>query len=265
MIRRDYHPVSGNAGWALVSQVEHARLSGEMAAAWGSPAFPPLPHRQQMLPAIVHHDDGWAVWERRPGVDPANGWPLNFTEMPLAESLAIWQRSIDTAAGFGPLAGYMVSGHFSALLRHQNAWQRVPAVHADAARAFLVEQDHCRAEWLDQWQRQSPSQTAAAAETALHWLQFFDALSLWLCTARRTEPHELPVPSDGELRLTPEPDDSPDRERIRLDPWPFSQAELRLSLAARVVPIARYSTPDELAEAPNVPVVLNWLLLAATR
>lgn len=261
MIRRDHPCPSGTAGWALISQVEHARLSGEMVAVWGSPACPPLEFPGQMLPAIEHHDDGWAVWEQQPGVDAATGRPLNFTEMPLDESLVIWQRSIDVAASFGPLAGWMVSGHFSALLRHQNAWQNTGSADHILARAFLEEADRQRAQWLGAWQAAGPkTATAEAAERALHWLQFFDALSLWLCTARRDRPHEMPLPAGGTLRLEPEPGEDLCPQSVKLAPWPFSRSELPLQIPARCVVQARYSSSAELAAATEVMVVLDWLL-----
>jgi hypothetical protein len=264
MIRRDDSTSGGRPGWALISQVEHARLSGEMATAWGSSACPKLEYRREMLPAIFQHDDGWAEWERHPGVDPANGRPLNFTEMRLDESLAIWQRSISAAAGSGPLAGYVVSGHFSALLRHQNAWQKMGSAHHDQARSFLDEQDRRRTDWLAQWQSHSPaSRTEAAAEKGLHWLQFFDALSLWLCMARRAEPHAMPIPGGGELRLTPFVSNPAKGERIGLAPWPFSRPELPLGLSGRCVPVGHYRTSAELVDAPSATIMLNWLLMPA--
>jgi hypothetical protein len=36
MIRRNQTDDDGQAAWLLISQIEHARLSGEMAAAWGA-------------------------------------------------------------------------------------------------------------------------------------------------------------------------------------------------------------------------------------
>lgn len=274
MIRRECPTPSGGPGWALISQVEHARLAGEMARFWGSAACPRLERAAGMLSAIYHHDDGWAEWEQRPGVDPASGRPLNFTEMPLDESLAIWQLSIDLVGGYGPpacygygpLAGYVVSGHFSALLRHQNAWQKMGPAHQEQARAFLDEQDRRRADWLARWQQKSPAvHTPEAAENSLHWLQFFDALSLWLCMARRVDPHTMPIPAGGELRLTPLASDPAKGEQIGLTPWPFRKPELRLGLSARGVAAARYETPAELSDAPSATIMLNWLLMPAPR
>jgi hypothetical protein len=284
MIRRDFQAPDGRNFWALVSQVEHARLSAEMARAWGSAECPPLDFADEMLPAIYRHDDGWAEWEQHPGVDPASGRPLNFTEMPLGESLEIWERSIAAAAQFGPLAGYVVSGHFVALLRHQNSWQQMGSPHQGQVSEFLDRQARRRIDWLAQWQRKSPAwRTATAAETSLQWLQFFDALSLWLCISRHVDSSKaidvrkpelvpgrrlesvgwsaMPLPCGGQLRLVPQLSTPQHGEWIGLSPWPFSTASVDLSLSARCVPVQHYHTPAELADVLSTTVMLNWLLV----
>ena len=93
MIRRD----SGN-DWLLISQVEHARLAGDLAAAWGNEQVPALPVADQLVRAVRDHDNGWWRWEQSPEIDPAAGWPRNFTEMPATTAAPIWSASIESAA-----------------------------------------------------------------------------------------------------------------------------------------------------------------------
>ena len=114
MIRRDEPADGAPSHWALISQVEHARLAGRLAEPWVDGPFAPLWPRDELLWAIEHHDDGWRQWEACPGVDSRTGRPRNFTEMPAAEALAIWRHSVDAAAAAFPLAGYVVAGHFCA-------------------------------------------------------------------------------------------------------------------------------------------------------
>lgn len=257
MIRRDFHHAGQPAGWLLISQVEHARLAGELARQWGREPFSPLAGGDEALAAVFCHDDGWALWEREPKVDPATGRPLNFTEMPLDQSLEIWQCSIDVARQQGPLAAWMVSGHFSALLRHANSWQRAGHAADPAARAFLAEQDGDRHEWLTAWQGEGASErTAELAGRALEFLQFFDALSLWFCTAERTEPHSLPVPGGPMLKLVPR---SP--SEIVCEPWPLRCDRMELSAAGRLVPARHYLDADDLAAESGREVELSWELV----
>ena len=81
----------------LISQVDHARLAGDLAAAWGNDRVPGLPLADWLVPAVRDHDEGWRAWEAAPTVT-ADGRPRDFTEMPAAEAAAIWTRSIDCCA-----------------------------------------------------------------------------------------------------------------------------------------------------------------------
>jgi uncharacterized protein DUF3891 len=257
MIRRTQKTADGGQAWMLISQVDHAHLAGELAASWGAGPFPPLVPRDQLLPAIDHHDDGWAEWERCPQVDAEHGRPIDFLEMQLADSLAIWQRSIDAAAAFGPLAAYVVSGHFSALLRRSNAWQPTTTPPAGAT-AFLDQQDRDRAHWLEAWQGADPVRnTPEVAEQGLKFLQFFDALSLWLCMAERHEPRSMATPGGPELTLTPR------TQEVELRPWPWRVPELNVRVAGRAVPVARYESAQALEQAVSQTVVLSWRLMPA--
>ena len=73
--------------------------------------------------AARHHDDGWAAWDQRPGVDE-QGVPVNLDQMRLVDSLSIWERSIELSTIHSPLAGYLVAGHFSRLLGRFTSWQK---------------------------------------------------------------------------------------------------------------------------------------------
>src|SRR5689334_17630417 len=106
MIRRDWVDVDGRAAWLLISQVEHARISGELCQNWSAVQALPADVRAEIVAAVFRHDDGWAEWEQAPEVDARTGRPREFTEMPLTESLEIWSRSIDQSTSVGDLAPY---------------------------------------------------------------------------------------------------------------------------------------------------------------
>ncbi len=122
MIRREMMLADGAAIWLLVSQVEHAHVSGEVVQHWRD-AFSP-----DVAEAVCHHDDGWATWEAAPKMNPEVGGPYSFLEMPLAESLTIWDESIAAGRKFGPLAGWMVAGHFYNLLADSDRANDPPAI-----------------------------------------------------------------------------------------------------------------------------------------
>src|SRR5205085_8449357 len=124
-------------------------------------------------------DDGWPDWEQSPGID-ADGRPINFDEMPTAQSTEIWRRSIKSCAQFDLAAGYVVAGHFTALLERFNAWRRGSDEAQNAAQAFLADCQRQMDRWLADWPGR-PAAAQASADHAVSVLQLFDALSLWLC------------------------------------------------------------------------------------
>ena len=254
MIRRDIVDTAGRPAWALISQVEHARIAGEMAAAWSGTVAALPEAREEFLAAVYHHDDGWLPWELRPPV--VDGRPREFLEMPIDEALAIWRRSIAVALNYGVSSAYAVSGHFAALCRrahdekpHDDSWRHL-------AEEFLDEQTQLQAEWRAQVAERSESPTAAQSQLdrGVHGLQFFDLLSLWLSCARRNDADEITVADFCTLRATPRRSEG-DAAEILVEPWPFDEATLELSLPVKAVPRADYATDDALAQALQSPAV----------
>jgi len=260
MIRRDV-PAADHAPaqWVLISQIEHAHLAGRLAEHWGANGFAALEPRRELLWAIRHHDDGWQDWDRAPNVDPARRVPRAFTEMEIADSLAIWTGSINAAAAAGTLEAYLVAGHFCALAQRASAW------HDDAdpgwadVKKFVADYDARRQQWLADWQRDDPrAHTRAVAETALAQLQFFDSLSLWFCCAEPSGTEVAPTPAGPELTLAPR-----GAGRVVLSPWPLTVGQLNLEVAGRTVPAGNYPSREALAAAPSQPVNLRFELRAA--
>ena len=232
---------------------EHALLSGELARHWGAPPFALLEPRDVLLAAVDHHDDGWDLWERRPGVDGEQGRPTDFTEMPLDDSLAIWGRSIDGVERLGPLAAYVVAGHFVELLTGSLERRGQRGEPIAEAQQWAAEMDNRRGDWLSLWQDHDPVQhTFAAAQRALAMLQFFDYLSLWLCCEAREKPEQFEPPGGPPLTITP------NQQQMTVVPWPFTTERLALEVPATTVPAAHYATPDDLASAEQRDVNLRW-------
>ncbi|MGD9646417.1 MAG: DUF3891 family protein [Pirellulales bacterium] len=270
MIRRDATGPAVEPAWILISQVEHARVSAELAQHWGAGGVQPLDPRDELLATIAHHDDGWADWEVRPSIDPANGRPYDFMEMPLDEALPIWDRSIAVAQRLaGPLGGWLVASHFAVLLRRGRDAHPHPAGYVELADAWLADNDSRRARWLAEWQQLDQAHnTAALADRGLAQLQMFDALSLWLCCAWRDAPKRIATPEGPELTLTPvaaaagAPSNLADAQQqtIAVRPWPFAVSEVAIKAAGQSVPVGFYTDPSELAAAASQVVRLDWIM-----
>ena len=253
MIRREAHTAAGEAAWILISQVDHAHLSGRLAEHWGPRGVAPLVAREQLCWAIEHHDDGWRAWEQSPDVEPQSGRPRSFTEMELADSLAIWaaldRRRRGRRTAWRPTSWPVISA--PCLRRFGNDWKN--GSRAAEAERFLAEHDRLREQWLLAWQTAEPEQnTSDRAQLAFRQLQFFDFLSLWFCCAEVPERDQIETPSGPTIALVPQDSGSPGEPlRLALSPWPFDVDELNLEVPGRMIPQRRYQNRAELAAAPS--------------
>lgn len=257
MIRFRQTGPDGEEHWVLITQPEHARLAGCVAAAWAGAGWCALEPRDEVLDAVFHHDDGWIDWERSPDVDD-EGNPRQFTDMPLDVVLPIWRRSIAICREIGPLAGAMAAGHFAGLLRRFPGWRdRSAAEEAANADAFLAEQDRRCQAWREAWLSADRRRRVEGADAALAHLQMFDAISLWLCSDDRPESFET-EPPQGE---PPCCFDWAGDRTWTVSPWPFEAREVRLTVTANRLPVVRYANREALAAAAREPFDLEWRLL----
>lgn len=245
--------------WLLIPQHEHARLAGEVATAWGNAATPPLPLAEPLLAAIFQHDQGWIEWERNPTVDPATGIPREFTEMPLPVSAAIWEKSIARCAGDSAWGGLWVSRHFCWLgQRGRDAHLDHEEEVADMDR-FLATQQELQEGWRQMLRGSYREQELAHHEEfGFRALQFFDALSLWLCCTEQPDPKELPFPTGQTYRLA-----VGEEGRISLSPGPLRNSPLTLQGTGLRIPAQELPSDAEYRQvlATALPEKLEWTIL----
>ena len=210
--------------WQVVLQTDHAELSGAFARAWAEPG----PRHESLTLAASRHDDGWAVWERAPGVEPETGKPLNFLDVGVPAHLAFYRACIAAVGEQDPYAGLLVSMHGAGIYRKR--YGRDPGLsvtraeaHRQLVDAFVEEQEAHYSERI--------SETGAGEEE--RWrdyelLQLYDRLSLYFCMRDVDRGEEAEVQG---YRLEPL-----GAWRIRMQPFPFVDRPARFSLARRTVP-----------------------------
>ncbi len=253
MIRRD-----DGDNWLLISQRDHARLAGEIAAVWGNNSFPMLPRPDWLVPVVARHDDGWRMWERAPQIDPDSGRPRDFTEMPMDEATAIWRESL-ACCGSVPMGRLWVSRHFQHLAEKARESRKDVPEDIEAIDLFLEQQGGV--------QEQEASATlhvigktvfTQLADIGYRYLQFFDRLSLWICCAAQHFSEGFTVPNTGTVRFTPGPDG-----RFRVEPFPLSVEQLELSASAKRIPARRFDDDSAfrtaLSSAPRE--WLRWTIM----
>ena len=57
----------------IVTQIDHARMSGDLAVAFGNEQFARPEPWELMTYVIAHHDEGWAEVDAAPARDPRTG------------------------------------------------------------------------------------------------------------------------------------------------------------------------------------------------
>jgi hypothetical protein len=234
--------------WQIVLQPDHADLAGQLVAAWGGEGFAAPARYDAAVLAATRHDDGWAVWDRRPRIDPATGAPQNFLGVAVPAHLAFYRAGVEVVCDEDPYAGLLVSMHMSGLYR-----ERYGVVPAGAMR--LSDELRARADvFCDQEEaRQASLAQHLGVEEAERWhdyalLQIADLVSLFCGladlesgTARGAA--EAAPTADGErVRIAI---DAVGPWRLRFSPFPFAEQPLALTMVRRLVPKRTWASDAE--------------------
>src|SRR4051812_29625336 len=268
MIRREMKAMDGSAIWLFISQVDHAHLSAELMRHWREKLS------AEIVEGIWHHDDGWADWELEPKLKPELGAPYSFLEMPLEDSLSIWDRSIDAARKSGPLAGWIVAGHFYNLLADSENAGEPRAV------AWLTSKRKVRTAWLDEWVRAEKPASLEPAKHAQQMLLLADLFSLWLCCDCPVDKTDASILRNSPMKVRTDsllakfqfpPPECIIRESVSknciegltwtvpVEPYPFNTSPLNIATQAKVAPVQRYASWPDVSKA-SWPVQLEWRL-----
>ena len=257
MIRRR----DGN-DFLLITQVSHARLSGQLAARVGNDRFAPL--GPAVVRAIGLHDDGWHLHDDAPTVNP-QGQPAHTFETPLNLALKMWTDSTDRAAAADPYAGLLVSLHGLGLSLHalkQEPGQ--PARHGTHEVFEVNKFQHRQVEVQETLRRRLGMRTdlplrfglaepgRSPEEDALlfnfRMLQLLDRLSLDLCFGElRFKSVETIYPRPGQAAATLAVEKAPDGN-YAVTPWPFDEPAITIPLPAKRIRARAYCDNQDLRQ-----------------
>lgn len=167
-----------------VTQVDHARLSGEIARRIAGEMFPALD--KSVSEATSLHDEGWNELDAALPV-------RSFLDVPPAEFLRAWRGSVQAAANLSPIGGLMVGGHFYRLGKARLELAPNTPKDAQLLQEFLREQEQSRQRWQSQ-----ATVSAEQLEELIDFLQFCDVFSLYLCSGAQ-ERVEFPQKLGGTI------------------------------------------------------------------
>jgi Protein of unknown function (DUF3891) len=184
---------AGVSDW-YVTQPDHARISGELAAAFDSRKVPNL--GAAVVRAIAVHDMGWMAYDGDVSAPCApialqSGVAVSFVNTEPERFLPAWLGSIQSAQSTGALGGLIVSAHFARLTRPYLESGKGTAEQRAQVEQFLL-REAARVERL----LPQAGLPAEEIESLIAVLQFCDLASLYLCANPET-PVELPQALHG--------------------------------------------------------------------
>jgi len=177
-----------------VTQPDHARVSGQIAAAFDSRKVPNL--NEAVVRAIAMHDIGWMPYDGdlsspRPPQEIASGEALSFANTEAEMFLPAWLGSIQAAQSTGALGGLLVSAHL-ARLTHPYLERGAGSPEQRAQVEQFLYREAARVEHL----LPLAGLPLEEVEALIGVLQFCDLASLYLC-ANPASPVELPQTLNG--------------------------------------------------------------------
>jgi hypothetical protein len=258
--------------YILYAQNDHGDLAGQFAAHWGNAIFSPLKPRASMVLVAEAHDNGWWHWDVHPSVD-AEGVPITFRRTPRERLYEFINKGISNILEKDVYAGLIASIHHTGLPQHRyGTLPAVPRRQDEHTMKFIHEREVSNKELMEKVAAMPEYEGVNSSDYIwfnYRMMQVFDRLSLYFCCnydlekATTSESHSQddtdygrafyrstinPTPikfgqADSEISLTPL-----GKTRLMVDPFPFDDAPLKVSVRGRVVPRKQYRTQEDFRE-----------------
>ncbi|HLH86976.1 MAG TPA: DUF3891 family protein [Xanthobacteraceae bacterium] len=90
---------------------EHTALAHQLARAFGNARFAPPEPADLFYHVVLHHDAGWAAFDRDPATNPQTGLPFNLVETPPEHITVTSRGSPDYNERHHPFCGLVSSMH----------------------------------------------------------------------------------------------------------------------------------------------------------
>ena len=254
--------------YRMISQNDHGDLAGQFAARWGNEQFARLEPYQSMVLAAETHDNGWWDWDIYPSIDE-QGAPIPFTRTPREFRSTFYGKGIDNVVARDPYAGLVVSMHGVGLPQKRYGTMPTMVDRDDPySQKFIAEREPTHKEMIDKLSRMEQYAGLTSRERIWHnylLMQVFDRLSLFFCSnfditavaAAGAHTKEGKAYYGATLQPSPlKPGDEQGQIQLRVingqtvvvDPYPFDESPLRVSVRAKLIPKIKYKSQEEFRE-----------------
>jgi hypothetical protein len=249
-----------------IMMYEHTALAHQFARSFGNDRFGASEPKDLMFHVVLHHDAGWAEFDRDPVTDPSTGLPYNLVDTPAKYITVTSRLSPEYNQRHHPFCGLMSSMHSWGLYNGRYGLSSMVLIDKIPAQDRPLAQKMLDGE-LDR-QKRLKTELARDAATA-RWLekdrlfqnykqlQFCDTLALYfnrIHPGERTEAtfEHVPLDAKRDTTITVRP-----REPgvYALSPYPFASDNAQFAFAGRPVEPRQHETdggwPHVLAKAPT--------------
>lgn len=207
----------------LITQGDHAHLSGELFSLFALPELVDHPRRDRLIRAIREHDNGWREPDAAPRIDPDSGEPQGFRRVEEELRREVWSRACTRWRHDDPYVALLITLH--ALCLHSELRAR------DNWGDWLDTLESMQSELLEE------ASLSLSEATADHtWLQLADACSLAVCERR-----------GGSFQLGPFQGRAVE-DTLHLEPFPLA-GRTTFYIPCRRIPRIRYGGDRELGRA----------------
>lgn len=250
----------------LITQHDHALLSGKFAERIGNALFAPPSPFEQTVAGIALHDCGWPVHDDDGPTLNGKGLPLHVLESPMGVATRVWAESVRRATERDPYTGLLVSLHVTALSTFARSQGWIPHERAKTpAEHFMLNKFQQKQFEIQEGLRRLldmrtdlPLHNGLAdpgvddAEDLLifnyNLLKTMDRISLDLCCSEDLFPQiEDVYPRPGESPLTIKVRHT-GPGAMELSPWPFAAERLAFEVPCRRVPAKTYASDEAFRE-----------------
>jgi hypothetical protein len=241
----------------IITQRDHAEVSGVFAAHFGNSMFAPLDPRDPLVYVANHHDDGWEEIDAHPLLDPRTRLPYHLTQTPTHQLVLTGSKSPDANEKYHPLSGLISSMHTFGL--YHGRYGLSDKIYIDtidegfrADVKAMLDAELARQARLKAALRERGAASLAADHVLFHnykLLQFFDTLALYIQTAHAeavgtTQFIRVPRALDDDVTITAQ---HLHYGVITLNPYPFDVDSLTVTTRGRcMLPLSVDDQVDDL-------------------
>jgi len=250
-----------------IMMYEHTALSHQFARGFGNDGFQGAEPNDLMFSVVLHHDAGWAEFDRDPVTDQATGLPYNLSDTPAEYITVTSRRSPDFNQRQHPFCGLMSSMHSWGLYNGRYGLSSMVLIdklppHDRPLAQRMLDGELERQKRLKAELSKDPKTSEWIEEKRLFQnykqLQFFDTLALYFNRIHPSERVEatfehVPLSAAEDTAVTVRPRGPGVYE---LSPFPFAAASAEYAFAGRAIEPGQHETDGGwskvLAKTPTV-------------